>query len=51
MTYTATYYTLGDRLVTRTVQAADEEAAIKVLVNDPQQPLGQLVDITEDPEP
>jgi hypothetical protein len=45
MKFSIRYWDCGDCLVTRTVEAADEDAAVELLVNDDQHPLGQVESI------
>ena len=39
------YWTNGDRLVKRIVESESVDAAIKMLKDDPQEPLAQLKDV------
>ena len=46
MKYKIEYWTAGDSIATRTVEAASEQAAIDMLVDDPQEPLAQVKSVT-----
>ena len=46
MKYEIEYWTAGDSIATRIVEAANEQAAIDMLVDDPQEPLAQVKSVT-----
>ena len=43
--YRVTYWSLGDSKVVRVVWANSADEAIEILANDPQEPLGQPIEI------
>jgi len=45
--YMVMYRTNGDRLVVRMVEAEDEAHAVISLIDDPQEPLSELVRVVE----
>lgn len=45
MKFKITYYTLGDSLVTKEVTAPSQKEAIKILADDPQALLGQVMNV------